>query len=145
MCVAYNQSSSTPNSDFVINWDVILLAEAKFMDKACPIIPGYKVFVKNRHGLSRSSSGGIAIAIRDKLCAHASVDTNKPDYVLWLNLKSKSENISIAVVYLPPERSRHSSIDSYNAFENEVIDKLLKMCKFINICICNDRVGVGSR
>ena len=72
--------------DFISSYDVIGLTETKVDDADNISIPGYVIYAKNRHTLSKTRSGGILVAVRDNIVKYVHVIRTDCKYVLWFKI-----------------------------------------------------------
>ena len=69
--------------DRISSYDVIRLKETKHDNADNITIPGYVLYAKNRHTLSKTRSGGILVAVRDNIVKYVHVIRTDCKYVSW--------------------------------------------------------------
>ena len=103
--------------------DISCLAETKCHDDLQ--IPGFKLFHKTRKHYTRLS-GGIAIAVKDKLTQYIHEIKTESDYVMWIKVDKKvcgsPFDLIIGCCYIPPQGSIYNNPEALNEIELEIIN-----------------------
>ena len=117
-------------------YDLVLLMESKTDDTDIDYIKekvkeiGMKCYFHNRFKLRRPRSGGIIVLYKDFVDSCVRELETESKYVKWFKVNMKSginqEEVLFGAVYIPPESSVYSSINSYDEVENELLS------------VCND-------
>ena len=109
--------------DFINDYDIVCMAETKCDDNV--VIPGFKCIHKTRSRYRRIS-GGICIAVKSNIMPFVNIISNTSEYVLWITINKRFTNTNtdlvVGAVYIPPESSPYSSIESFDEIENELIE-----------------------
>ena len=95
-----------------LSLDILGIAETHLVTDKTIELEGYKWFGNNRkviHVRARTGSGGVDFFMKNELLNmfDVSVLDDSSERVLWLQLKHKTENLTLipCVSYLPPENS----------------------------------------
>ena len=116
----------------IIKYDILILSELKTDDTDLDEIReklgalDFKVYVKNRFKLSTHRSGGVAICIKSKYDSMVRNVDSKCKYVHWLHLDKKllntEKNVLLGAIYIPPQGTQYSTIDSFDEIQGDLID-----------------------
>ncbi|XP_060554602.1 uncharacterized protein LOC132715603 [Ruditapes philippinarum] len=101
-------------------------------------LPGYDVFMKNRHDIrTRRKSGGLALFVRKDISKYVKIIETDCKLVLWFTVSKsicKTDNdLLCGVIYIPPEYSEYSVEDPFLEIQNDYsnfIDKYDSFCLF---------------
>lgn len=106
-------------------YDIVCLVETKTDNLDQINIPGFKFKMKNRTKIAKKRSGGIVVGYRESLENNIQFIDTDSKYVLWFkcneHLFKTDEPVYFGVVYIPPEHTRYSSLDSFNELEQEFL------------------------
>ena len=106
------------------NYDIVGLSETKTCIYDEIRMKNFKLVAKHRLNCKRKS-GGIGILINEQIYDSVEVLTNDSEFVSWIKIKgslfNSTEDVIIGVVYIPPEGSDYSTIDSFNDLETELL------------------------
>jgi hypothetical protein len=105
--------------DFINNHDIIGLVNTILDDFDTVCCNDFKYVGLNRKYLKRTSGG------TGSLCYHqyVSVLNSSSENGLWFKIDKLFEyNIIFEVVYIPPEGSFYSSIDTFDDIENDILN-----------------------
>ena len=90
-------------------YDIILLTESKMGDLDDILIPGFKLFTKNRL-FKRKAAGGVAALVSEKISNNVTNLNAKQQDSIWLKYKCGNEinDMIICLAYISPENSIYS-------------------------------------
>ena len=116
----------------LIKHDIISLCETKLDDADNDYIIeefkelGFGVFIKNRKNLIIWRSGGVLVAIKTPLCKFVSKVECNHDFMVVLILDKRlfkfDKNILFITAYVPPYKTRYSSIDLFSKISNIILN-----------------------
>ena len=119
--------------------------ETKTDDTDLINIEGYTLFLKNRHKLTRTRSGGIGLLVKNHIKQHISLVNTDCKYALWFKISKTlchtDEDILCSVIYIPPENTRYVNSDCFEDLEQSLI-QIGSSCKYV--CLLGDfnaRIG----
>ena len=107
-------------------------------------LPNYMYFRKHRAHFKRRS-GGLGIFVKDTFLPYIDIIETESEYLMLMKLSSSfsttDRDMCIVFVYLPPEGSVYSDIDSFSEIET-VLLPYMNSCKYFLIMVdLNTRVG----
>ena len=109
-------------SDFVSKYDIVGLVQTKLDSFDSVVCDGYRFYGVNRKQCKRKS-GGVGIFVKTSLADHIVIlDDNNENCLLFKFENILNSDIVFGVIYIPPENSPYSSIDIFDAIENNLVN-----------------------
>lgn len=113
-------------SNLLNAYDIIGIQESKTDDADAVEIPGYTVFLHNRASISRFSSGGIGLIVRDEILPYVKINQTKSSKLVLFFILSKQlchleEDIKCGIIYIPPYGSKYATDDPYLEIQSELL------------------------
>ena len=101
---------------------------------------GYEIIVKTRESLTVTKSGGIAICCKNDIMNHVKAIKSDSKYVQWVQIDRKlincEKDMVLGAVYIPPENTRYSNVESFDEIQNEVT--MINKEERFHICLAGD-------
>ena len=89
--------------------------------------------------ISSSKSGGISVCVMKTLSTEMCIHRTTSKYVLWFSFEKilhRDRNVLFGAVYIPPQGSKYSDINSFDEIETELVD--LNQNNIYDVCLLGD-------
>ena len=125
--------------DFISSYDIIGMVETKINeidiilnnDHVDTGIPGYVCFHKTRKKRNGTTSGGIAIMVKNSLKEMIQIIETDNDNILWCKINGffseSNEDLLLGVAYISPEGSQYSNTQCFNDIERDYYTHFIDM------------------
>ena len=89
--------------------------------------------------ISSRKSGGISVCVKKTLSTEMCIHRTTSKYVLWFSFNKilhRDRNVLFGAVYIPPQGSKYSDINSFDEIETELVD--LNQNNIYDVCLLGD-------
>ena len=100
---------------------------------------GFDCHFKIRVPISSRKSGGISVCVKKTLSTEMCIHRTTSKYVLWFSFNKilhRDRNVLFGAVYIPPQGSKYSDINSFDEIETELVD--LNQNNIYDVCLLGD-------